>query len=117
MPPRKSNAQGAGGQGTTANEAITPDKLTTGDHANTLELQSGSAPAANAHPVRRCPSRDLYYLAVIFFSVFWSTTIYGGIDLFSVEMARGDGSRRQGDLPYDVALYVFMPVGLFTSAV
>ena len=71
---------------------------------------------------RRCGSvfgcgrgSSTYTLLTLYFSVFWSTTIYGGIDLFSVEMA----SPAAGGLEvgYDIALIVFLPVGLFTSIV
>ena len=65
---------------------------------------------------QRWLSRRTFTLCVIFFSVFWSTTIYGGIDLFSVEMARGLHADREL-ASYDVAAFVFLPVGLVTSVV
>ena len=59
-------------------------------------------------------SRRSFTLLVLFSSTGWATTIYGGVDLFTVEMARG--GKVEGEASYDVSTLVFLPMGFVVSA-
>ena len=71
------------------------------------------APAAQSWSRRLLPSQRAYTLGVLYCSACLITAVGGGIDLFTVEMARGDAPH--GQPTYDVASVVFLPIGVILS--
>ena len=79
---------------------------------STAEAAAGREVEASRRP---CWSRSTYTLCVLYGSTFIATCISGGIDIFTVVIARG--GRSDGEPSYDVASYVFLPMGLTLSVV
>ena len=79
---------------------------------STAEATAGREAEASRRPW--C-SRSTYTLCVLYGSTFVATCISGGIDIFTVVIA--SGGRSHGEPSYDVASYVFLPMGLTLSVV
>ena len=94
---------------TEVDEAATPTKHAAAASASrdVAEAAEGHSPTDGPSAAARHPpwlSRRTYTLAVLYSSIFIITSISGGIDLFTVVMARGRYT--EGDPPYDVAALV-----------
>lgn len=94
--------------------ATSPAKLVSEDSPVGREAgQCPQAPTAVAAE-QRTELRGLrfwYTLGVLYLSMCSMTAIGGGIDLFTVEIARGG----EGNQVYDVAAFVFLPMGVSVS--
>ena len=103
--------------------------------AKELNMSAERGPIASAADVTPA-SRRLYTLGVLYSSVCLVTMIGGGIDIFTIELACGGGGGGNGDtlvnatdrgiggtsdavlMPeYDVASFIFLPMGLTLSVI